>query len=181
MKKSLSLVLFCIILCKIGALALILEVCRETLRKQMLHSISEEKFDKKKVEILEFSPQSFQYLNWEKANKEFWYHSHLYDVIKIQYSGNKIYIYSIDDTAEKKVAVALHFINFKCKNHGPISQAGKIIVQILLQPIQRFLYQYQQIGKKPWLDTPIYLNFIESIPSGKLMGVFVPPQITNNW
>ncbi len=176
MKRLLPIMLFCIFLLKIGALTLVLEVCRETLRRRMMHNISQKKFQSKSVEVLYLDELAYRYVVWEKPNKEFWFKSQLYDVISIQQSGKKITIFCINDTMEKKVASALHFITFKCKNHSPVSQAGKIIIQMLLQPIDANNHETDYYLKFFTNSLKNIKYFSENILLGNAFKIFVPPQ-----
>jgi hypothetical protein len=132
MKKPLSLVFLFLILLKIGGFVAILSVQREIVRESVIQEIAQNTITKELICIVA-TVQNASKIEWEEANKEFWFEGKLYDVVKIETKNGQRHYYCLADDAETDIVTTIK--NLVQNGQEPLSQTMKGIIGWIFQQI----------------------------------------------
>jgi hypothetical protein len=131
LKKNTSIFLLLILVYNLVGLYLVFEILIQEAKRESVEHIALN-LPENQLDVLVFNAAEFDSNNsgieWEEEGKEFRYRDKLFDVVKIEQTGNSVKIYCINDVKEEKLLkMYCEYINYDLsQNHKMVYLLSKI-------------------------------------------------------
>jgi hypothetical protein len=132
MKQTLSVIFLFLILLKVGGFMAVLSVQREIARESVIEKMARNS-STTNLTCIVGTAQNVSKIDWEEADKEFWFEDKLYDVVKIEIKNGQIYYYCLADNDETDIVTAIQQLTQT--DNSPLSETTKGIIGWVFQQI----------------------------------------------
>ena len=132
MKKVISIIFLSLLVLKLGAYFAFLSIEQEIIREEMTEKVASTLSNSELVQ-LKFSKENLEKIEWERAEKEFWFQGKMYDIVRSETKNGEQIFYCLSDEKETEIEAQIEKLGDDFTNNSPSRSTNFQLLNLLFQ------------------------------------------------